>query len=115
MTILAARVILDVFLFIAFFIMLGVDAGFDECLNVLMREFFLGRRFHNMTFNKTVDFLGGFMRDFRDVRVTALAFDLRMDTVVKYGFVYIEESEFSFFVNPADARILMAQQAVAYV
>jgi hypothetical protein len=36
-----------------------------------------------------------------------------MHTIVKYGFVYKQEPEFTFFIHPAETGVFVAHKAVA--
>jgi len=48
-----------------------------------------------------------------NVRVAPFAFYFGMHNIVKYGFVYKQEPEFTFFIQPAETGVFVAHQAVA--
>lgn len=66
-----------------------------------------------MTLNKAVDFFGGFMRNFSNVRMASFAFYLGVHTVAKDGFIDIKEFELSFSIDDADTGILVSQKTVS--
>lgn len=68
-----------------------------------------------MALGKAINFFSGLMGYLFDVRMTALAFYFGMHAVVKYGFIYKQEPEFTFFIHPAEAGVFVAHQAVADV
>jgi hypothetical protein len=53
------------------------------------------------------------MGNFFDVRVATLAFYLGMHTFIEYIFIYIQQPELAFFVNPTESGILVTQETVA--
>ena len=68
-----------------------------------------------MTLGEAVHFLYVLMRNFVNVRMTVLTFDLGVDAHAKSAFVNKQQSECSIFVNTTQARIFMTHQAIAHI
>ena len=66
-----------------------------------------------MALGQAVDFFSRLMGYLFDVRVAPFAFYFGMHTIVKYGFVYKQEPEFTFFIHPAETGVFVAHKAVA--
>ena len=66
-----------------------------------------------MALGQAIDFFCRLMGYLFDVRVTALAFYFGMHAIVKYGLVYKQEPEFTFFIHPAETGVFVAHKAIA--
>ena len=68
-----------------------------------------------MALGQAINFLGRLMGYLFDVRVATFAFYFGMHAVVKYGLIYKQEPEFTFFIHPAEAGVFVAHKAVANI
>ena len=78
-----------------------------------MGECFFTGRLNDMALGQAINFFCRLMGYLFDVRVAPFAFYFGMHAIVKYGLVYKQEPEFTFFIHPAQAWVLVAHQAVA--
>lgn len=113
--ILAAGVVLLVFLGLAFGIELAVNALGQQIRHRLVREFFLARGFGQMALGGAIHLLGGVMGDFADILMTVHTLHPDMRALLKQGFVDVKQTEIAIFINAAQAAMLVAENAVQFV
>jgi hypothetical protein len=68
---------------------------------------------YDMALQQAIDFLGGLMRNFLNIRMTPFALDFGVDAFIENIFIDVQESEFAIIVDPAETGIFMAQKAIA--
>ena len=113
MTVLTGRDVFGKFFGLSILFGFGMHAGGQKSGHIFVGEFFFTGRLNNMALGQTVDFFSRLMGYLFDVRVAPFAFYFGMHAVVKYGFVYKQEPEFTFFIHPAETGVFVAHQAVA--
>jgi hypothetical protein len=81
--------------------------------HIFVGEFFFTGGLNDVALGQTIDFLGRLMGYLLDIRMAPFTFNFGMHAIVEYGFVYKQKPEFTFFIDPAEARVFVAHKAVA--
>ena len=113
MAVLTGRDVFSKFFGLSIFFSFSVHAAGYKSGHIFVGEFFFTGGLNNVALGQAINFLGRLMGYLFDVRVAPFAFYFGMHAIVKYGLVYKQKPEFTFFIDPAETGILVAHQAVA--
>ena len=107
MAVLTGRDVFSILFGLSILFVFGMHTAGQIGGHIFVGEFFFTGGLNDMALGQTIDFLGRLMGYLLDIRMAPFTFNFGMHAIVKYGFVYKQKPEFTFFIDPAEAWVFV--------